>query len=131
LTVETNQQDDEVLAALDRVAVGLQENARRIETALARIEQVRERRQSGLSYAEIAEEETGPPVVELITSSLLALDQVGHRLRATAAQALRREGVTTARIAQIFGVSRQRISHLLRDATDAPAGADGEKPSPG
>lgn len=128
LTVETNQQDD-VLVALDRVVVGLQENARRIEAALARIEEIREQRQSGLSYAEIAEGETGPPVVGLITTSLLALDQVGHSLRASGALALRREGVTTARIAQIFGVSRQRITHLLRGAAGTPAGADGGEAS--
>lgn len=128
--MESNQHDD-VLAALDGVVVGLQENARRIEATLARIEQIREQRQSGLSYAQIAEGETGPRVVELITTSLLALDRVGHRLRAAGALALRREGVTTARIAQIFGVSRQRITYLLRGAAVTPAGADGENPSAG
>lgn len=37
------------------------------------------------------------------------------RLRRTQARALRDDGLTTDRIAELFGVSRQRVSALLKD----------------
>jgi DNA-binding transcriptional regulator LsrR (DeoR family) len=55
--------------------------------------------------------------VQLITESSKALDTCGASLRRAEAQALHDEGMTMDQIAEHFGVSRQRVSALLRKAT--------------
>jgi hypothetical protein len=67
-----------------------------------------------LTYAEIAEREQRPFLVELLTMNLAALQSAGNVLRTVTARALRDEGLTMDRIAELFGVSRQRVSALLR-----------------
>jgi CRP-like cAMP-binding protein len=44
------------------------------------------------------------------------LAKAASRLRRTQARALREEGMTTDRIAELFGVSRQRVSALLKES---------------
>jgi predicted HTH domain antitoxin len=54
-------------------------------------------------------------VVERISTVLAALSTAGHTWRREQAAALQSEQVSINRIAALFGVSRQRISALLRD----------------
>jgi transposase len=44
------------------------------------------------------------------------LHAYGNRVRRTEARALHGEGMTMDEIAKLFGVTRQRISALLRDS---------------
>jgi predicted transcriptional regulator len=53
--------------------------------------------------------------VQLLTENARLLHAYGHRVRRTEARALHREGLTMDEIARLFGVSRQRVSALLRD----------------
>jgi hypothetical protein len=109
---------DAVLDALETVVSGLIENSARIDLALERAEQIRRQRLSGSSYAQIVEDSTGPLLVEILTTNLRVLHKLGHQLRSAEAQALRREGLSTIRIAELFGVSRQRVAVLLRPDPD-------------
>ena len=110
---------DEVLAAIESVVQALTENQSRTEIALQRAADIREQRLAGRSYTEIYESSEHPLLVEILTTNVLELHDVGHHLRTAQAWALRQEGLSTQRIAQLYGVSRQRIMALLRSASGA------------
>ena len=73
-------------------------------------------RRSGQTWAEIVSQEARPLVVERITTVLGALARAGSAWRREQALALQGENVSINRIAAMFGVTRQRISTLLREA---------------
>jgi len=58
-------------------------------------------------------------MMEQISTAIKALVRDGSRFRRLEARALYAEGLTMAQLATAFGVSRQRVSALLRDAEDA------------
>ncbi len=89
-------------------------NEERTQQIRDRIAMMRAQRRSGLSYREITPSEARPLIVELVTASLAALDTASAQLRRSKAQELHREGVTMDAIADLFGVTRQRVSALLR-----------------
>lgn len=80
----------------------------------ARIAHIREQRDAGRPYADIVSGEERPLIVEMLTQSVRDLDGAGVQVRRHEARALRREGMTMDEIADLFGVSRQRVSALLR-----------------
>jgi hypothetical protein len=75
-------------------------------------------RQAGRPWLEVVTEEARPLVVESISTVLGSLATVGHTWRREQAMALQREHVSINRIAALFGVTRQRISALLRERDD-------------
>jgi DNA-binding transcriptional regulator LsrR (DeoR family) len=62
--------------------------------------------------------EQRPLLVQLLTQTTELLQTSGNRVRTTEARALYSEGMTMDQIAQLFGVSRQRVSTLLRNRAD-------------
>jgi hypothetical protein len=110
---------DPVLDALAQLQVVIVENTARNDTALLRIERIRQLRAAGRTYREIVLTEDAPLVIELATANVQALMEAGCRLRRTEACALHDEGFTMEQIAALFGVTRQRISEVLRDARAA------------
>ena len=106
---------DPVLDALEGLVRALRENQSRIESTIARAERIREQRAEGLSYREIESGVDRPLIVELTRDNLAALVEAGSRLRRAEARALHTEGMTMEQIAELFGVTRQRVSALLRD----------------
>ena len=58
--------------------------------------------------------EQRPLLVQLLTQATELLQTYGNRVRTTEAKALYSEGMTMDQIARLFGVSRQRVSTLLR-----------------
>jgi transcriptional regulator with XRE-family HTH domain len=105
--------DDPVLEALDALADVIDENVARAKAIKERIAHVREARERGMSYAEMAPEHE-VPIVRLVSQSATALDTFGVRLRRALAQQLYNEGLTMEQVAQVFGVTRQRVSALLK-----------------
>jgi len=103
----------EALTALEEVIADNDKRARLIEKRMARIRRARER---GLAYSDSVANEDGPLIVQLITESSTALDSCGANVRRAEAQALYDEGMTMDQIAERFGVTRQRVSALLRKA---------------
>lgn len=110
-------QNDEVLKALDDVITALRQNNERNEHVLTRAETLRRRRFEGARWSELVSDEERPLIVERLTQNMQALATAGSRLRRLEAKALHDEGLTMERIASLFGVTRQRISELLRESS--------------
>lgn len=109
--------DDEVLEALEELTGALRENTARNEHVLRRAESLRRRRSEGARWSELVTDDERPLIVELLTQNMRALSTAGSRLRRLEAKALHDEGVSMERIARLFGVTRQRISELLRETS--------------
>ena len=116
--VETTDDAAEALAALLAV----------LDTCLVELAGARERaehlldaRRSGRAWLDIVTEERRPLVVEQISTVMAALSTAGGAWRREQAYALQSEQVSINRIAALFGVTRQRISALLRDRAEAAA----------
>ena len=103
-----------LMTELDRCTEELALARKRAETLL------RERR-SGRTWTDIVSGESRPLVVERISTVLAALASAGHSWRREQASALQGENVSINRIAAMFGVTRQRISALLRERARARA----------
>lgn len=61
-------------------------------------------------------------MTERVSEAIKALARDGNRFRRLEARALYQEGLTMAQLAVVFGVSRQRVSALLREADAQPDG---------
>jgi DNA-directed RNA polymerase specialized sigma24 family protein len=106
--------EDAFLEALTALENTLADNQRRTTLIKKRIAQLRRLRSKGASYSEIVSSKDGPLIVQLLTESSTALDTIGANVRRAEARALHAEGLTMEQIAQRFGVTRQRVSILLR-----------------
>jgi DNA-directed RNA polymerase specialized sigma24 family protein len=103
----------QALAALEEV---MADNDRRAKLIRKRMTRIRGARARGMQYSETVSDEDGPLIVQLLTESSRALDTCGANVRRAEAQALYDEGMTMEQIAERFGVTRQRVSVLLRKA---------------
>ena len=103
------------LEALEDLEGALQGTVDMAERMRTRIGYLREQCAAGRPLPETVMAEEPPLVVQLLTESANILHTYGTRVRRTEARALHREGVTMEAIARLFGVSRQRVSALLRD----------------
>ena len=110
--------DDAFLEALTELESTLADNLERTALIKKRIAQLRRLRSNGASYTEIVSIRDRPLIVQLLTESSTALDISGASVRRAEARALYREGLTMDQIAERFGVTRQRVSALLRRARD-------------
>ncbi len=93
-----------------------------LEHARQRAERLLGHRRAARPLLEIVTEESRPLVVESISAVMASLATAGHAWRREQARALHDEDVSINRIAALFGVTRQRISALLRET--GPVGAD-------
>jgi predicted XRE-type DNA-binding protein len=109
---------DPVINALDNLVEALSRNIEASELAMRRARTIKELRARGLEYRVIADETGEPLVVQLVTENLDRLRVYGAQLRHAHAAALHDEGLTMDQIAELFGVTRQRISALLRSGRE-------------
>jgi hypothetical protein len=103
----------QALADLDQALGDSVEMTRRMKE---RIAELRAADAEGRSLREIVPKEKAPLIVQLLTENTNLLHAYGHRVRRTEARALHAEGMTMEEIAKLFGVTRQRVSALLRNA---------------
>lgn len=101
----------EALDALDRA---LDENVERAGRMRQRIKELQEACATGRPISDIIPEEDAPLIVELLTQSTETLHTYGSQVRRAEARVLHAEGMPMERIARLFGVTRQRVSTLLR-----------------
>jgi hypothetical protein len=106
--------DDAFLQALEALEEVIAENERRSTLIKKRMTRIRRAREQGLRYTDTVANEDGPLIVQLITESSTALHTSGANVRRAEAEALYSEGMTMDQIAMRFGVTRQRVSALLR-----------------
>jgi hypothetical protein len=106
-------------AALDALITELEDCVRQLEHARERAIELRRQRGDGRPWLDIVGGEERPLVVESISTVQASLSGAGSRFRREEALALQAEGVSINRIAAMFGVTRQRISALVRPGGDA------------
>jgi hypothetical protein len=102
----------EALNALDAV---LDRSIAELQAARMRLGYVIEKRVAGAKWRDIVDTEERPLVVESLSRVLDQLSVGGSKFRRAQARALYAEGLSMERVASLFGVTRQRVSALLRD----------------
>lgn len=75
---------------------------------------LQEQRREGRTWYDIVSSEDRPLIVEQISSAMASLSTAGGQWRREQAAALSAEHVSINRIAALYGVTRQRVSALLR-----------------
>ena len=109
---------DPALRALTDLVAELDRCAEELARARRRAGYLLRERTAGRAWLDVVTTESRPLVVESISTVLGALATAGHAWRLEQAAALRAEQVSINRIAALFGVTRQRISALLRERDD-------------
>ncbi len=110
--------EDPALAALEDICATAQQMIANAQQILERSAYIRAERAAGVPYREIVPTEQRPLIVELISATLSDLADAGSRWRRAEARALHGEGLSMDAIAELFGVTRQRVSSLLNAPLD-------------
>lgn len=118
--VRSEDHRDRLLDALGELEHAAHGNIERTRALLDRATYLRERLHEGEDLIGVIEREPAPRIVELLTTNMATLETTGAAFRAAEAMALRAEGLTIEAIAGLFGVTRQRISALLRQRAAEP-----------
>jgi hypothetical protein len=123
---------DAATKALEELVAAIDQCVRQLEDARARAQDLLVSRAAGSSWLAIVAAENCPLVVESVSAVLATLARAGSAFRREQAYALRSEQVSINRIAALFGVTRQRISALLRERAgdDEAAGQAGHSAGP-
>ena len=128
MTTELAERDPQPAEAPDPAAQALSDLLAVLDTCLTELESARGRarsllaaRRTGQPWLAIVTEESRPLVVEQISAVMAALATAGGAWRREQAHALQSEQVSINRIAALFGVTRQRISALLRERAQSRA----------
>lgn len=100
---------EQLATALDEAAV----EAKRLAAVARKV--LAQRMIAGHTWTELVERGLDGDIVAELRRLLDGVDVVGQRFRRSQAQAFSREGMSDGRIAAVFGVTRQRVSALLRD----------------
>jgi hypothetical protein len=114
--LDTSGPDDEALACLSDLAASSGELHDQLTELTQRLVVMTGRHRPGSSYAQMMPLEDRLAMMEQISVAIKALVRSGSRFRRLEARALYAEGLTMAQLATVFGVSRQRVSALLRDS---------------
>jgi hypothetical protein len=112
---------DEVLHALNELEAVLKENAENERVLFQRIAEVRLARENGKEWKTILLNEDEPGTVQLVSTILRRQSEASGYLRRSLVVALRAEGQSIPSIANLFGVTHQRVSNLLRRVAQGTA----------
>jgi hypothetical protein len=112
---------EQFVGVLDGLITAMQRATQHAGAAIASAESMRHQLLSGVTARDIILNSEGPLLPEIVSSMLRELLDAGSRLRRQEAQALHAEGLAMEAIGQLFGVSRQRVSALIRSSIDEPA----------
>lgn len=103
------------MKAVDDLDAALDDSLKMTGRMKARIREIRAAHRAGRPLREIVPAEERPALVRLLTQNANLLQTYGNRVRRTEARVLHEEGLTMDEIGRLFGVTRQRVSALLRD----------------
>jgi hypothetical protein len=104
----------DVVTAIDDLIEAIDETCEDAESVVGSAEALRERTVAGASFGEALAEEPRPPLLQHVTVLHRRLGESLSQLRRAQAAQLRREGETVDQIARRLGVTRQRVSALLK-----------------
>ena len=105
------------MTALVDIEAAADDNIERSREVQRRARGLLRRLEAGDPLIDLVRDEEAPRIVELLSSNMATLETAGAELRAAQALALRAEGLTIEAISELFGVTRQRISALLKQKT--------------
>ena len=112
-TIYPSRPSDDELDRLDDLAARFEDEARSVRHVAGRLRQLRAGRARGRSWEEIIEgRRLG--VLDLVDQAVRRLTESSATLRRLLVRGLRTEGATMPAIAQVLGVSHQRVSVLLK-----------------
>jgi hypothetical protein len=102
------------LDALRRLDRALDDNIERAERMKRRIAELETACATGRPISDTLPKPATQSIPQMLSESGEALQEHGTRLRRTKARVLHHEGMTMDGIAHLFGVTRQRVSVLIR-----------------
>ena len=117
----TDDHTERLLAALRDVEASARANADRSLALQRRARELGRRLRAGENIVDLVTQEEPPLMVEMLSANMATLETAGAEFRAAEALALRAEGLTIEAIADLFGVTRQRISALLKQKAALPS----------
>jgi hypothetical protein len=129
--VSTAEPGDAAGRALVQLVGELDVVVAELSRARIRALELQEQRGEGMSWYDIVSAEERPLIVEQISSAMASLATAGGQWRREQAAALSAEGVSINRIAALYGVTRQRVSALLRDHGAGDVALDADEPASG
>ena len=100
--------------ALHNLRDAANDNLARTTEILERLDRFEAHLAAGDPVTDAVVSEPAPRIVELLSLNMAALETKGAEFRAAQARSLHDEGLTMDVIGDLFGVTRQRISALLR-----------------
>ena len=115
---------DDVLSALNELEAVLRENAESERMLFQRIAEVRLARENGKEWKSILAAEDDPGTIQLVSTVLRRQSEASGFLRRSLVVALRAEGQSIPSIANLFGVTHQRVSNLLRRVAQGASSPD-------
>jgi hypothetical protein len=115
-------QDDPLLLALEDLVHAAAKVNEAVEMLTARAGRMRAMRLQGATWRDIVDAEERPLIAEMLTDTIQRFEAAGTRFRRAKARALHDEGMTMEQIADLFGLTRQRISALLRPSASLRGG---------
>ena len=101
--------------ALEQLCEAVEHTQVQLDRVRARAAVLREQRALGRPYADLVRREDRPLLVELLTEILDELSVAGAAFRRAEARVLYADGLSQEAIGELFGVTRQRVSVLLRE----------------
>ena len=101
--------------ALQELCETVAATQKQLDLVLERARVLQQARARGQSYLDIVLESPRPLLVERLTEVLEGLSSAGADFRRAEARVLHAEGLSQEAIGSLFGVSRQRVSVLLKD----------------
>ena len=113
---------DDLLEALEELLVVLRDSTKRNQLAVRQAEAIRKLHRGGRTYREIFVRDERSLIRQVTRDNVDQLMQASANLRRAEVKALHDEGLTMDKIADLFGLTRQRISGLLREGGEPPAG---------
>jgi hypothetical protein len=114
--------------ALERLATVLARVSDDLHTLVHRAQHLRDELAEGSSLTHAMHAEERPLIISRMTELVDDLTGVALAVRRAEARQLRREGASQQQIAEIFGVTRQRVAALL--AEPDPAARRPHRPGP-
>lgn len=106
--------DDAVEAALALIE-HLERASIELRLAVERADQILRYRAQGVPWRDIETDAARPLIIEILGRVHVGLGVAGSRFRRAEARALREEGLSVTEIGQLFGVTRQRASEIIKD----------------
>ena len=114
---------DPTLLALENLVGAAQQVAELADEVAARANYIRACRREGRPYREIVSGKNSPLIAGVLTQHIRRLEAASTRFRQAEAAALHEEGMTMEEIGRLFGLTRQRVSVLIRGAAVPPSQA--------